>query len=546
VVQLLEFFGFLAVLLRAATLSFQTLAAGGVVFLTVVARRRDLLPDEVLRPCWKLVQWCALGLAGAQIFFILTNSFVLVHSADLPLSGVMGANFVVAGTLAILAAVFLILLPASVQRGWPAVALVPAGMMIAASVMTSHSAARMEDRLPLIALTAVHQLATASWIGGLPYLLISVKRSLNQRIKERLCRNFSLLAKISVGLLAGAGLAMSVFYVGSLEAFYGTSYGIMVAAKVALFGCLLALGGLNVSLVRKMGRDKSDQSFSLLRFGEAEIGIGLSVILAAAALTSQPPGSDLTENRVTAQEVMARMAPRWPRLKSPELRELSAPTALVLRRATAAGMKLPESFVPGQNAAHDYGPGDIAWSEYNHNWAGLIVFLMGLLAFASRSRIFPWAKHWPLMFLGLAVFLFLRADPENWPLGPIGFWESFADPEVLQHRVIVLLIIAFAVFQWAVETGRVQSQVAALVFPAVCALGGAALLTHSHALGNIKEESLVELSHASIGVLGVMAGWSRWLELRLPAENGARTYLARLWPICFILVGAILLDYHES
>ena len=23
-------------------------------------------------------------------------------------------------------------------------------------------------------------------------------------------------------------------------------------------------------------------------------------------------------------------------------------------------------------------------------------------------------------------FLFLRSDPENWPLGPNGFWESFA------------------------------------------------------------------------------------------------------------------------
>ena len=55
-----------------------------------------------------------------------------------------------------------------------------------------------------------------------------------------------------------------------------------------------------------------------------------------------------------------------------------------------------------------------------------------------------WARHWPLLFLGLAVFLFLRSDPEVWPLGEIGFFASFRDVEVLQHRVFVVLIAAFA------------------------------------------------------------------------------------------------------
>lgn len=45
----------------------------------------------------------------------------------------------------------------------------------------------------------------------------------------------------------------------------------------------------------------------------------------------------------------------------------------------------------------------------------------------------PWARHWPLIFLGLAVFLFFRSHPETWPMGNIGFLESFRDVEVLQH-----------------------------------------------------------------------------------------------------------------
>ena len=45
-----------------------------------------------------------------------------------------------------------------------------------------------------------------------------------------------------------------------------------------------------------------------------------------------------------------------------------------------------------------------------------------------------WARFWPLTFAGLSVFILLRADPENWPLGPRPFWASFSAPDVLQHR----------------------------------------------------------------------------------------------------------------
>jgi putative copper resistance protein D len=82
------------------------------------------------------------------------------------------------------------------------------------------------------------------------------------------------------------------------------------------------------------------------------------------------------------------------------------------------------------------------------------------------------------------------------------------------------------------------------VFPLVCAIGGALLLTHSHALGNVKEELLAELSHVPLAILGVTAGWSRWLELRLPVED--RRVFSWIWPACFVLIGAVLLDYRES
>jgi putative copper resistance protein D len=91
----------------------------------------------------------------------------------------------------------------------------------------------------------------------------------------------------------------------------------------------------------------------------------------------------------------------------------------------------------------------------------------------------------------------------------------------------------------------VKSMTAALVFPVVCMLGGMVLLTHTHALSNVKEQLLVDLSHTPLAVLAVYAGWSRWLELRLPEDNGTRNYVAWVWPVCFILIGLLLMDYHE-
>jgi putative copper resistance protein D len=132
----------------------------------------------------------------------------------------------------------------------------------------------------------------------------------------------------------------------------------------------------------------------------------------------------------------------------------------------------------------------------------------------------------------------------NWPLGPRGFWGSFQVAEVAQHRLFVLLVIVFAVFESAVQINRLAPERAGLIFPCVCASGGALLLTHSHSLINAKEGFLVELSHIPLAILAVAAGWSRWLEIRLPSDRCKG--FAWIWPLCFVLIGAVLLNYRES
>ncbi len=541
--RLLQVFGFLSVLFRGATLTFQSLAIGGIVFLILVVRRVNENSAALQQACLRWIRRAAIALAAMQISYVLANSIILRQSADMSLREVAGANFVLAGAIGVVSAFTVIALTAARRSTGYTDLLLPAAAIITSSVMTSHSMARLEYRAPLVAFTALHQAATAVWLGGLPYLLIAIRRAPTADFARQLSARFSQLALVSVAVLASAGLLLSFAYVGSFKAVYGTSYGAMVATKVLLFGLLLFLGALNFQLVRR--GPASSILASLKRFGEAEIGIGITVILTAASLTSLPPAADLTHDRVTGQEIFARMSPRSPRFASPSVQELPEDIYAAQKKAFESGSLSTESYVPGQSGTRPNTPAEQAWSEYNHHWAGIVVLAMGLLALVAQAGQVSWARHWPLAFLGLSAFLFLRSDPETWPLGPVGFWATLADPEVLLHRFFALLVIALAVFEWRVQTGRVAPGRARLVFPVLVAVSGALLLTHSHSLGNLKEEVLAELSHIPLAILAVTLGWSRWLELRLPAENQTRNAMARLWPLCLVLIGVVLLNYRE-
>jgi copper resistance protein D len=280
----------------------------------------------------------------------------------------------------------------------------------------------------------------------------------------------------------------------------------------------------------------------LRRLVEAEVGIGITIVLAAASLTSQPPAVDLVNDTVEPSHIIARFEPEWPRLRSPDAAALSTrhpgdnvspldPTRRIIAY-TSEGIPVSERVL-----------NDMRWSEYNHHWLGLIVISMGVLAVLAQTGHAAWARNWPVLLIAIAIFIFLRGDPECWPLGPKSFWATWTDPEIFQHRVAALLCVAFAVFELRVRRGASHGSMLPLIFPLLCAVGAALLLTHSHNGDNPREEMLAELSHMPLAVLGVMVGWSRWLELRLPPED--RTVPSWIWPICFVLIGVGLLNYRE-
>jgi copper resistance protein D len=534
---LLDLFAFLSVLLRAMTLAFEALTVGGVIFHFAILRQEG---DAGIRRRLSTLLICSAGLLVlAQLGYVAANALVLMESTGLTWAEVRGAEFCVSGSLMMLGSGLIAAF--TFTRAWKIVLPIGCILILSGAVMSSHSMARLEHRWILAALTLTHHAASAAWIGGLPYLLLSLRSARDSPFAAVVTGRFSRMAIFSVAALLSAGLALSTVYVASFGALIGTAYGSMVLSKVILTALVLTIGALNKRITAAVRAGVTTGLLQLRRLGEAEVGLGLTVILAAASLTSSPPAVDIQADRVSLAQIATRMAPVWPRMQTPAVNELTPPTPLNV----ASKPVVPASFVPGQRASTN-NPADIAWSEYNHHWAGLIVLAIGVLSLAARRM--RWARNWPLVFFGLAVFLLIRADAENWPLGPHGFWESFQVAEVAQHRLFVLLIVAFAIFEWRVQMSGMFAGPSGLVFPMVCAAGGALLLTHSHSLGNVKEELLAELSHASLAIFAVMAGWSRWLELRLkPGEAGLiRRAVPWVWPVCFILIGAILLNYREA
>jgi putative copper resistance protein D len=364
-------------------------------------------------------------------------------------------------------------------------------------------------------------------------------------MRSRVGARYSALSMMSVSAIAVSGTFMLIDYVGSVDAMYGTAYGMMLATKTTLFFGLLALGYGNFRVVRALAASPSGSVLRLRRFAEVELGVGVTIFFVAASMTSLPPAVDLTSDRVSLTEITERLVPKWPTLTSPsrdslafyEEQKILAKVDVEHRPATL------QAYVPGAGVPLPRNAQDIAWSEYNHHWAGVIVLVMGILALLEKTGKAPWARHWPLLLVVLAAFLFLRSEAEGWPIGTLTLAESLRDPEYVQHKAFMILTTSFAVFEWSVRNQVVRNGWAKYVFPLLCAIGGMMLLTHSHSIANVKELLLIEMTHMPLAVFAIWSGWTRWLELRL--DGPAQVIAGWLWPTFFCLTAVTLLLYRE-
>ena len=523
---------FLEVVCRALGLVAQALATGGAAFALLVLRSKAAPGDAgpAFRRALRLAAVGALVVAGVQAFGAALRIAWLADGGDWRVAVTMTTLFGMASLLRISAGLATALACRSVGRhaanGLARVALAASALIVtASSALGSHAAGRIDGRIPLLALDAIHQTAAAVWVGGLIHLVVALGSPGGRRYARVWLPRFSTMALCSVGALLVGGLGLTRGYVDGPTAFVTTAYGLMVLTKAVLVVGLLAIGAMNFRAVRQRAIGLAHAVEAQVgRRAEIEVALGFVGLMVAASLTSLPPAVDALTGRATVGDVVSRFTPRWPTLTSPTLAEVEA----------AAGLPGSDRVRSGE---------DRAWSVYNHNVSGLFVMAMGVVASLAGGARSRWTRHWPLGLTGLAAFVFVRSDPEAWPLGAIGFWPSLTDPEVLQHRLFVAVVVAFSLFEWLVSTGRLSPSRWGLVFPGACIVGAGLLLMHSHAVTDTRALFLMEVSHTVIALLGLLVGVARWLEVRRGASPGGP--LTRVWGAALALVGGVLIFYTE-
>jgi copper resistance protein D len=514
----------LLVWLRAVGLVGQAVTLGGAVLCIAVSRRAGAVHaadavDRVLR----LTAAGALVAAVAQAAALAALAAELADGRRWPVEALLGSTVGLSGLIRITSALVVAGAALGLRRApssvaWSVTLLTTASLFALSGILATHAVGWVGSGLVTPIVSVLHQGAAGVWVGGLMCAAALGLRG-GTAVADTWLRPFSMLAALAVATLAVTGAALSMQYIGSPGAAIGTSYGAMVLTKVTLFAAMLVLGVLNHRALRGVVG-----TLVLRRRIEVEAGLAVVVMFVAASIAAAPPAVDVGADQATFAEVRGMFTPQWPRLATPSLAEL------------AAASDLGNSDAPRSAE-------QTAWSEFGHHVAGLFIVTMGALAILEKTGRVPWARHWPLLFIGLTAFVAYSLDPEGWQTGRVGFWQHLLDVEVLQHRILLAVTALIGLAEWRVRSGRNPGSSWRYVVPVAAILSGTMLLSHAHEVSNAKVAFLMEVSHLPMGLVVLVAGWSRWLELRLPRGDGKA---GRLWGPGLVALGLLLLLYREE
>lgn len=213
---------------------------------------------------------------------------------------------------------------------------------------------------------------------------------------------------------------------------------------------------------------------------------------------------------------------------------------------------------PGDAADHRGGhPGGgwegsaegIAYSEFNHRFAGLCDVLFGLAELGLVTR-YPWALWTRFVLPGalgiISILLLVWSDHDAWPIGSLSFAETFfgQDIEIIQHKFFGFLAAGIAWSETLRRIGKVRHPAWAAPLILLTMIGGLLLMVHSH--GDHPTSEKIQLHHTLLGIVGVAAAFSKAMASWMP---GTSDHFVKRWEMawagCVILFGLLLLVYSE-
>jgi putative copper resistance protein D len=320
---------------RGAHFASAMLLFGELAFVLFVAPRGD----DALRRLRPVALWSiAIAVASWLVWLVCEavqmSGSPLAHGLDAhTLARVLGETsfgrlwLFRLGLLALLAA---LLISARVgrsgyRRGAIASLFLLAGVCLASLAWAGHAAAGsgVQGRIQL-ASDALHLLAAGAWLGALPGLVLLLGAKPGLAASAVAARRFSVLGIASVGTLLLTGIINARYLVQTLPRLFGTDYGRLLLAKIALVAVMLALAAVNRLVLTPRLASDGESAARLRRNARGEVAAGLGVIAIVAVLGITIPG--------------AHQSPVWPFSRGLDLRPAN-PTSYArspLRYTTAA------------------------------------------------------------------------------------------------------------------------------------------------------------------------------------------------------------------
>ncbi len=154
-------------------------------------------------------------------------------------------------------------------------------------------------RLPAVGIVAdvVHIAASSLWLGGLLALVITVLRTRGSQAqydverKTAVLHHFSTLATACVILIAVSGLVQGWRQIGTFDALFDDTYGILVAIKAVLFGLMIGFASFGRTRIRyELEKDGDVSALKSVRIQTAfEVFVAVAILCVTAVLVSAEP-----------------------------------------------------------------------------------------------------------------------------------------------------------------------------------------------------------------------------------------------------------------
>src|SRR5438034_1602433 len=116
------------------------------------------------------------------------------------------------------------------------------------------------------------------------------------------------------------------------------------------------------------------------------------------------------------------------------------------------GAMTRESHGTAHQAAAPSGLDTIAYSLFMHRSSGTAVIVLGVLVLTDRltkQRHGAVQMAIGVVWLMFGAHVFIRSDPEGWPIGPAGFMESLSmrtAGEWVQHKLLAMIPVALGLW----------------------------------------------------------------------------------------------------